>query len=150
MPELHQSTGIATEGFDALNQLQRATENLLVRRLREYTGRGLRTEVENFHEIAIPAHSALAYGCRSHHFPSEDSSASQNFMVQITNGAQGAQTAIGTNTIGSLPKKLLESPEFVMIPFSLAPGPHQIAPAVGVQPSMFLQAHGPAATTADG
>ena len=71
MPQLHQSTGIATGGFDALDQLQRATENLLVGRLREYTGSGLRTEVENLHEIAIPAHSALAYRCCVHAFPSE-------------------------------------------------------------------------------
>jgi hypothetical protein len=71
MPQLHQSTGIATGGFDALDQLQRATENLLIGRLREYTGSGLRTKVENLHEVAIPAHSALAYRCRVHDFVSE-------------------------------------------------------------------------------
>ena len=71
MPELYQSTGIATGHFDALDQLQRATENLLVGRLREYTGSGLRTKIENLREVAIPAHSALAYRCRVHDFPSE-------------------------------------------------------------------------------
>jgi hypothetical protein len=71
MPDLRQSTGLAAWDFDTLDQLQRATENLLVGRLREYTGSGLRTEVENLHEIAIPAHSALANRCRVHTFPSE-------------------------------------------------------------------------------
>src|ERR1035437_1488186 len=49
-------------------------------------------------------------------------------------------------------KKLLKSPEFVMIPFSSTPGPHQIAIAVaiGVQPGAVLGAHGASARTADG
>src|SRR6266852_886201 len=77
------------------------------------------------------------------------SPASQKFMIQISNGS-GRPNCKPTNTIMSLPKELLESPEFVMIPFSGTPGPHQIAEAIAVQPGAILDAHGAAARTADG
>src|SRR6266852_3484609 len=77
------------------------------------------------------------------------SPASQKFMIQISNGSED-QTASRQTPSMSLPKELLESPEFVMIPFSGTPGPHQIAEAIGVQPGAILGAHGAAARTADG
>src|SRR6266436_4021855 len=70
-------------------------------------------------------------------------------MIQISSGS-GRPNCKPPNTSNELPKELLESPEFVMIPFSGTPGPHQIAEDIGIQPGAILGAHGAAARTADG
>src|ERR1019366_2049614 len=93
MPHLRQSTGIAIGGFDALDQLQGGTENLLVGRLREYTGSGLRTKVENLHQVAIPAHSALAYRCRSHASPTEPRNARYRYPTAREDQTASLQTS---------------------------------------------------------
>src|SRR6266478_3811550 len=70
-------------------------------------------------------------------------------MIQISSSS-GRPNSKPSTTLNELQKELPEYPEFVMIPFSGAPGPHQIAEAIGVQPGAILDAHGAAARTADG
>src|ERR1043166_1545359 len=72
MSQLHQSTGIGTGIFDALDQLQWTTENSLVRRLRKDTGGGLRAQIENLSEVAIAAHPAFTDQRRRTHGSSSE------------------------------------------------------------------------------
>src|ERR1700687_814450 len=70
-------------------------------------------------------------------------------MIQISSRS-GTPNCKPLNTPNELPKELLETPEFVMIPFSGTPGPHQIAEVIAIQAGASLAAHGATARTADG
>src|SRR5579864_7629305 len=62
MPELHQSASVAARMLDALDQIEGADKNTFRKRLWEYPGGGLGTEIENLDQVTIPADPAFAYG----------------------------------------------------------------------------------------